>query len=85
MAEAPKDNPVDTPKVKAAAAVAAPKPQPKPAKKPEKNGYCWASAEGKVLSPVSESNPATAKCSLTKESLVITLPESRIKKRFLRL
>ncbi len=41
MAEAPKDNPVDSPKVKVAAAVTAPKPQHKPAEKPDKGGYCW--------------------------------------------
>jgi small subunit ribosomal protein S9 len=41
MAEAQKDNPVDSPKVKVAAAAAAPKPQHKPAKKPDKGGYCW--------------------------------------------
>ena len=41
MAEAQKDNPVDSPKVKVAAATAAPKPQHKPAKKPEKSDFCW--------------------------------------------
>jgi small subunit ribosomal protein S9 len=41
MAEAQKDNPVDSPKVKVAAAAAAPKPQHKLAKKPDKGGYCW--------------------------------------------
>jgi small subunit ribosomal protein S9 len=42
MAEAQKDNPVDSPK-----ATAAPKPQHKPAKKPEKSSYCWGTGRRK--------------------------------------
>jgi small subunit ribosomal protein S9 len=45
MAEAQKDNPVESPKVEhpkgADAAVAAPKPQRKPVKKPDKGSYYW--------------------------------------------
>jgi small subunit ribosomal protein S9 len=41
MAEAQKDNPVDSPKVKVDAAVAAPKPERKAAKKLDKGSYYW--------------------------------------------
>ena len=69
MAEAQKDNPVDSPKVKVAAATAAPKPQPKPAKKPDKGGYCWGLGRRKTSVARVRIKPGDGKLLINKRKL----------------
>ena len=69
MAEAPKDNPVDSPKVKVAAAAAAPKPQHKTEKKPEKSGFCWGLGRRKTSVARVRIKPGDGKLLINKREL----------------
>ncbi|MGA1979239.1 MAG: 30S ribosomal protein S9 [Sedimentisphaerales bacterium] len=69
MAEAQKDNPVDSPKVKVAAAAAAPKPQHKPAKQPDKGGYCWGTGRRKTSVARVRIKPGDGKLLVNKRKL----------------
>jgi small subunit ribosomal protein S9 len=83
MAEAQKDNPVDSPKVKVAAAVAAPKPQHKPAEKPDKGGYCWGLGRRKTSVARVRIKPGDGKLLINKRELGDYFPRTQDKETVL--
>ncbi len=82
MAEAQKDNPVDSPKVKVTAA-AAPKPQPKPAKKPDKGSFCWGLGRRKTSVARVRIKPGDGKLLVNKRELGHYFPRTQDKESVL--
>lgn len=83
MAEAQKDNPVDSPKVKVAAAAAAPKPQHKSEKKSDKSGYCWGTGRRKSSVARVRIKPGDGKLLINKRELGNYFPRTQDKEAVL--
>jgi small subunit ribosomal protein S9 len=82
MAEAPKDNPVDSPKVKVAATTA-PKPQHKTEKKPEKSSFCWGLGRRKSSVARVRIRPGDGKLLINKRELGNYFPRTQDKETVL--